>query len=418
MKDASSRAAVAEILDDLDKRPALFRDDTVAYLALRLAALRLRQDDADAAVAAVVPLLWDTALRIEDGRMSLAENDLRRLQQELQDALAKGAPDEEIDRLMRELSQSLDRYLQALAENMQNQPADDQTPVDPSKVLTGRDLQRMLDRARELAHSGAQQQARQLLSQLQDMLENLRTARPGDRGQQGNGEAQQMMRGLHDLMQSQQQLLDRSFRAQRRQGQGQGQGQSQGQGQNQGDQSGQSAQPGDAPDGSQLGDLGDSAAQQEQLRRALGDMMRHMSDGLGDIPDPLGRAERAMHDAVGALQRSAPGDAIGPQSEALDQLQQGARDFAKQLQDQLAKGWGSPGDSDGTEPDVPGKSDRDPFGRSYSSNGSYDQGDVAIPDETILQKSRQILDELRRRAGERARPAIELDYIERLLRRF
>jgi hypothetical protein len=53
-----------------------------------------------------------------------------------------------------------------------------------------------------------------------------------------------------------------------------------------------------------------------------------------------------------------------------------------------------------------------------SNNGTYDQGDVKIPDENILQKSRQILDELRRRAGERSRPVIELDYIERLLRRF
>ena len=40
------------------------------------------------------------------------------------------------------------------------------------------------------------------------------------------------------------------------------------------------------------------------------------------------------------------------------------------------------------------------------------------PDQNILQKSRQILDELRRRAGERFRPSIELDYIERLLKRF
>ena len=53
-----------------------------------------------------------------------------------------------------------------------------------------------------------------------------------------------------------------------------------------------------------------------------------------------------------------------------------------------------------------------------SSNGVFDQGDVDIPDISILQKSRQILDELRRRAGERSRPAIELDYIERLLKRF
>jgi uncharacterized protein (TIGR02302 family) len=411
VKDSNARDAVAEILDDLNQRPALYRDDAVVYLALRLSALRLRQDDVDAAIAQVVPLLWDTALRIEDGRMSLAEQELRRLQQQLQDALAKNAPDAEIDRLMRDLSDALNRYLQALAEDMQNHPQSDsqQQPIDPSKVLTGRDLQRMLDRARELAHSGAQQQARELLSQLQDMLENLRTARPGELRQRGGNEAEQTMRGLRDLMQRQQQLLDRSFRAQKRQNQGMQPG-----------QKGQNGQPDDSQDGSQMGDMGDSAGEQDALRHALGEMMRHMGAGTDEIPDPLGRAERAMRDATGALQRAAPGDAIGPQTEALDQLQQGARDFAKQMRENLAKGMGSPADDEtgATDRDMPDKGDRDPFGRPLSSNGPYDQGDVQIPDESILQKSRQILDELRRRAGERSRPTIELDYIERLLRRF
>lgn len=406
VKNTNSRDVVAEILDDLDKQPAMFHDDAIAYLALAVAADRLRQGEAEPAATAVVPLLWDIALRIEDGGMSLAENDLRRLQQELQNALANNAPDAEIDRLMSELNQALDRYLQSLAQNLQNNPAEDQPRPGPSKVVTQRDLQRMLNRARELARSGDKEQARQLLSQLQDMLENLRTARPGQ-GQQGNGQAEQMMRDLRDLMQKQQQLLDRSYRAQRRPGPGQGNG----------DQMGQNAQPGDGDTGSPLGDLGDAAQQQEALRRALGDAMRRMSDGLGDIPDPLGRAERDMHDAVGALQRSAPGDAVGPQSEALDQLQQGARDFAKQLQDQASKG-GSPGEFDATGQLPPDSIDRDPFGRPLSANGTYDQGDVAIPGDSVLQKSREILDELRRRAGERSRPTIELDYIDRLLRQF
>lgn len=418
VKDANSRDVVAEVLDDLDKQPALFHDDAVAYLGLTVAAQRLRQGDADAAAAAAVPLLWDIALRIEDGGMSLAENELRRLQQELQNALANNAPDAEIDRLMNELQQSLDRYLQSLAQNLQNNPASDTPPPSPSKVVTDRDLQRMLDRARELARSGDKEQARQLLSQLQDMLENLRTARDGQRGQQGNGQAEQMMRGLQDMMQRQQQLLDRSFRAQRRPGPGQDQGDQTGNG-----QFGQSTQPGNgqlgrsAQPGSQAGDLGDAAQQQDALRHALGEMMRRMGDGLGDIPDPLGRAERAMHDAVGALQRSAPGEAVGPQSEALDQLQQGARDFAKQLQQQMSK-QGSGGDFEATGRLPGGNADRDPFGRPLSSNGTYDEGEVSIPDDTVLQKSRQILDELRRRAGERSRPALELDYIDRLLRQF
>lgn len=420
-KDPASAEAVAEILGDLNTRPVLYRDDSVVYLALRVAQQRLRQEKDAESVAAVEQLLWDTALRIEDGRMSMAERDLRRLQQQLQDALAKGAPDAEIQKLMSALREALDRYLQALAQEMQQHPEQNAQPVDPSQIITGRDLQRMLDRARELAQSGARDQARELLSQLQNMLENLRTAQPGQMQQRGANQAQQMMRGLQDMMQRQQQLLDRSFRAQRQQEQQQRMGQQQQRGQQRGQQGGQQRgeQPGDDQNASdQSGEMGDEAGQQEGLRRMLGEMMRQLGDGMGDIPDPFGRAERAMRDAAGALQRSQPGEAIGPQTEALDQLQQAARDFAQQLQQRLGQGQPNQGEIGTMGRGTGDRAERDPFGRPLSNNGTYDLGDVKIPDENILQKSRQILDELRRRAGERSRPTIELDYIERLLRRF
>jgi uncharacterized protein (TIGR02302 family) len=407
--DPGSRLPVADTLSDLRERPQLYRDDTVAFLGMRLAEERLRINDDANSIAEVQQLLWDTALRIEDGRMSLAEREMRRLQQELQDALAKNAPDAEIDRLMKELQQALDRYLQALAENMARNPDQYQQQVDPSKVISSRDLQRMLDRARDLARNGARDQARELLSQLQNMLENLRMARPGQMPQQGSSEAQQMMRNMRELMQRQQQLLDRSFRAQQQQGQQGQQGRMGQRGQQQG---------GEQPDAN--GQLGDAAGQQEGLRRMLGEMMRRLGDGLGDIPEPLGRAERAMRDATEALQRRQPGEAIGPQTEALDQLQQAARDFAEQMQRRMQGQWGNPNDdevgaTDGTPRD---RVERDPLGRPLSNNGTYDQGDVKIPDQNTLQKAREILDELRRRAGERFRPEIELDYIERLLKRF
>ena len=54
-------------------------------------------------IPAVQQLLWETALRIEDGRTTTSQNDLRQAMQRLQDALARNAPDAEIDRLMREL---------------------------------------------------------------------------------------------------------------------------------------------------------------------------------------------------------------------------------------------------------------------------------------------------------------------------
>ena len=107
------------------------------------------------------------------------------------------------------------------------------------------------------------------------------------------------------------------------------------------------------------GEMGDAAGQQEALRRMLGEMMRRLGEGLGDIPEPFGRAERSMRDAAGALGRGRPGEAIGPQTDALDQLQQAARDLAQQMQNQLGSGWG--------KPDGESRSDRPQPGATGSS---------------------------------------------------
>jgi anti-anti-sigma regulatory factor len=43
---------------------------------------------------------------------------------------------------------------------------------------------------------------------------------------------------------------------------------------------------------------------------------------------------------------------------------------------------------------------------------------VKVPGEIDVQRARKILEELRRRFADPARPQIELDYIERLLKDF
>lgn len=73
---------------------------------------------------------------------------------------------------------------------------------------------------------------------------------------------------------------------------------------------------------------------------------------------------------------------------------------------QAQGGMGPPGNQPGQ---------RDPFGRRTGSNSGFNQGDVEIPGESDIQRARRILEELRRRAGERSRPPVERDYIDRLL---
>ncbi|MFN9357867.1 MAG: DUF4175 family protein, partial [Alphaproteobacteria bacterium] len=65
-----------------------------------------------------------------------------------------------------------------------------------------------------------------------------------------------------------------------------------------------------------------------------------------------------------------------------------------------------------------GGDNEDPFGRPQAASGPTTGNSVKVPDKSDIQKAREILQELQRRAAERGRPDAELEYIERLLRRF
>ncbi len=383
-REPQDRLDVAERLAAIAARPGAYGGDIGVFLSLIAARTRLELSGRPDTVADVQQLLWDTALAVEDGHLSLAERELRDLQQKLQDALDRNAPDKEIEQLIARLQDAVERYLQALAEQELRNPEKSQAPPDRNaRMLERRDLQKLIERMREMARTGAHDAARQLLAQLQDMLENLRAARAGQGGQGQNG-ASALMRGLDDLIGQQDRLLQRTFRDAQQGGMGMPLG-----------------QPGN----------GNSAADQEALRRALGDIMRRMGDMAGNIPGQLGRAERAMRDAVEALSRNAPGDAVQAQSQALEALRQGRQAMLEGLRNRLGQ-EGDPEDLDAFGPS------RDPLGRVMPGFGAFDANDVAIPEHGDVQRAREIQEELQRRAGQRQRPELEREYIDRLLQRF
>jgi uncharacterized protein (TIGR02302 family) len=378
-----SRRTVAYALRKLASQPAHFYDDKVVFLALVTASSRLVLSDDESGIPQIQDLLWNTALRIEDGELSLAERDLRAAQEALMQALAEDASDAEIEELMDSLRSALDRYLQALAENMSDNPTavGDQVPLDPSAMmLEGNDLRDLLEQARQLAKSGAREAAKDLLAQFQEILENMQPMMQKF-GKSGEGSLNEMLRNLGDLIHRQQDLLDQTYKQYQQGGQETRQG-----------QQGQTSQ---------------GAATQDELRHHLGELMRRFGEQYGDIPQELGDAERAMRKSQEALERSLPGRAIGPQGEALDKLREGGRVMARGQQG-IAEGPN--GDDNGFQ--------RDPLGRPMPGFGRANTDNVDIPDMSDFQRTREILDELRRRAGERERPQDELEYIDRLLRRF
>ena len=396
--------AIAEAAGDLQvigQQPRRFFDDTIVFLAISVTHARLRHDQEPDARAEVQRILWETALRLEDGEFAIADRDLRDIQERLEQALRDGASDQELERLMDELQRAMQKYMQALAEHLKRHGMT-APPNDPnSQMMETEDLQRMLDRARQLSQAGAREAARQMLSQLNQMLNQLRNGARLANPRNNMNRGRQMLRGLRDLSRRQQRLLDRTFR-QNQQGQRPGQ-----QGQQRQGQQGQRGQ--------QQGMQG-LAQNQQQLRRDLGRMMLQMDEMMGGIPQSLGRAERAMKGAAEALRQGNGERAARDQAEALSQLRSAADQMAEQMARQQPGGVGlGPTQQQGQMP-----GNRDPFGRRTreGQRGNIDGGDVKIPSERELLRAREIMQELRRRSGEQFRPRPEREYIDRLIRRF
>ena len=415
--DANSRPLVITALDALAIAPDKFTPEAGVYLGLRSIFWSLVRAKSDDDLRAVVTRLWQMAVGLEDGNIADAQNALRNAENALQQALERGAGDDEIKQLMDQLRAAMDRFMQALAEQLKNSQQLSR-PLGPNAhVLSQRDLQNMIDRLENMAKSGAKDAARQLLQQLAQMMENLQMASPDGNGDD-NDDMMSALDELGDMIRQQQDLRDRTFK--------------QGQDQRQQDaQRGQQRRPGQQQQpGNSLGELRQGQqALRDRLDKLLDDLKNH---GFGQKPggqegqgqqgqgqgqeqlDQLGRAGDAMGEAAGDLGEGNADGAVDPQGRALDAMRKGAQGLAQSMQQQLGE---APGQGHGGRFAHPrAQQDTDPLGRPLRGREYGDDSTVKVPGEIDVQRARRIIEELRKRFGDMARPQEELDYIERLLK--
>ncbi|MCP1336320.1 TIGR02302 family protein [Futiania mangrovi] len=404
------RDKVAAALDAILLYPDGLFERVTPGLGIAVAAARLRADRSPEGLASVQAMLWEIALALEEGDASMALADLRAAQEALERALQEGASDEEISRLMDQLREAMNRYMQEMARQMMEAlqrgeiPPQAMQPVDPNRMVDQNQLERMLDAIEDMARSGARESAQQLLNELRRMMENLQAGIP----QPMQGQDQQMneaLQELSDIITEQQRLMDRTQRGER-----QGQGQMQ-----QGEQQGGEGQQGRPRPGSGMGGM---AQDQDALRRQLGELLSRLGEAGADLPQALGEAEGSMRGATDGLSENDRGRALGHQRDAIDQLRDGAQSLAQQLMDRMQQQQdGGQGQAQQRGTGRNGQ-EQDPLGRPRAQRGPDDGDSVRVPDERALQTVREILQELRRRAAEQDRPGEELEYLRRLLERF
>lgn len=406
-------------------RPEETIPNTTHYLLIESALARMKLSKSDEQLKDTAQYLWDIALGIEEGDLSLAERRLRDAQQNLADALNRNAPDAEIKKLMDELRKAMQDYMNELAQRLQNSPMQ-QPNQNAQNFLRQQDLQRMMDQIENLARSGNRDAAQQMLSDLQRLMNNLQTARP-QRGQQQeqNSQMTQQMNKLGQILRDQQKLMDETFRLdqQLRDRMQRGdpnmddmmpgeEGQQQ---QQQGQQDQQGQQPGNEMTADQLREaLKQLRAQQDALGKQLQELQKSLGD-MGMKPgEGFGQAQREMEGAGKDLGQGNGSGALEGQGRALEALRKGARDMMSQMMQaqQGQQGQQGPNGQVGQG----NQNGRDPLGRPRQTDGGPDMNnDVKIPDEIDVQRAREILDAIREKLGNNPTQAIERQYLERLL---
>jgi uncharacterized protein (TIGR02302 family) len=431
---------VETALTGLTIAPELFDTPANIYLGLKQANTSLEHAHSDAELLDVAALLWAMAQQLENGDASKSERDLRAAEQALREALQRGASDEEIQKLMQQLREAANRFMSEMARNAKP----DSNPED--QKLQAQDLDKMMNQMEDSARNGSREDAQAMLDQMQQMFENMRSAQD-EQESPGEREMRKQIGELEKLLRDQQALRDDTFRSdQKDRARRRSQRNQSSPGQDQDSQSQPDQDGSNPPDQSDSDSDQDDKQGQDQADKGqpqLGDRQQELRDRLAELQRKLKslgmKGEKGFDDAQGDMKEAegdlkggqskgdksgqggqgGKGGAVDAQGRALEALRDGAQGLQKQMDGQgQGKGKGKGGKGAyvgrrGRPGEMPGD---DPLGRGAQGEKGREDGPLK-ESAGVAERARRVMEELRRRLADPARPVDERDYLERLLKR-
>ena len=382
-----SRKLAAQTLAGIANRPHFFDNDPIVFLGLVIGVKRLGYDGDLEAVASVRELLWDLALRVEEGGLAQARDELSEALQKMTQALNNPeASEEELQQIMQEVAEKMRSYMQALANQMrqmaeqQMQDGEQLSPELSQRITQQMDMDALMQQMQNMSDEEARKQMQDLMEQLRQAVENA-TPEEMRQMQERQAKATKALNDLQKVIHAQQELVDQANKS----------------------------------DGSKE-DLAEMAEKQGALRGQLDQIMQDLAQGM-PVPESLGEAGDLMDQAKAGFEDNNLQDGGKQAKAALDKLQNGMDQALQHMADQMKqfvisfggqRGQGQQGQQGDCPPE-----ERDPLGNC--PEGKSGRGTVKIPDEKERRRVQEIIRELRGRSNNWERPKIEREYIDRLL---
>lgn len=386
----------AHTLEQLLNRPNSYQNDKTIFLALRSSASRLYHNDNKPqeqrikAASSVLKLLWQTALSIEDGNLSLSLREMRDARRNLEKALLD--PDtskQDLSSIMETLREKMAAYFMERQREMQKRMTEGQNPIPDdmmanpenfSSLITPNSLATLMGKIGQALQEGDTQKAQELMAQFQRMMEMMDSASQNTELPHDMQMMQQGASKLQDIIERQKELID--------------------------------------AEETQKEATKNNETKQESLLHVLQDLIKDTTNALGEnkVPKAMHEGAQEMKDAALALKKNTPANALPHQQKAIEHLEQAKNDLAEMFKNRMQSMIGISMGMSGSGMKY------DPFGRPYDNspnNGQNpDKEEIEIPSETEKKQVDTIIRKLRERSGDRSRSREELDYYNRLLRQF
>ncbi|MBJ56854.1 MAG: hypothetical protein CMP24_01270 [Rickettsiales bacterium] len=323
--------------------------------------------------------LWQLSLLLEERENFVVKRELEKIEKLFFDSLKRKDTDEIIANTT-ELKQKIERLIKMRNENNYQ----DQHLKKSNEELQDR-FEELNEEIKDLLNIGSKEKLNEKILQMKELTDTLRNPKKIDKEKMlKQAQKQNLINKLSELLNEQEIIMQESFNLASNRGMFE-----------------QSSQ----------GSGGKSPKEkQDSLRNSLGNIMREISSSENEIPQELGRADRAMRQASRDLENGKPDRASNAQGRASEMIQRAMNSMVANLDSKKQDVYRS-GNQQDRSTSNPSFTDS----KNTTTDGSSSGGTIDVPAKYKEQEAKKIVRELYTRYKNAEKNVKEKKYIRRLL---
>ena len=324
--------------------------------------------------------LYELAEMIEEKKTYLAKKNLEQIEQNLFDSIKQKQSDK-ISTNVKNLKDSLESLLKLNEENNKSKTEFNKKANNALRE----EINKLTKQIEDLLKTGSQKKANEKLRQLKQLTETIKNPNRNKDAMQKAQKREEFINKLSELLNEQEKVMEETFN--------------------------RAANKGKFEQSSEGSGGKSSKEKQEELRNTLGNLMRDIGASESEIPQELGKADRAMRQASRDLEGGRPDSASNAQGRALEMIQRSINKInSEQISKkrQLAKAGNQ---------NIEEKNKKDYLANkeNVEYQGTSAGGKLEIPQKRKLRTAKKIADELYNRYNQENRSLKDKLYIKNLL---